>query len=206
MKKILFQGDSITDTGRDRLSNDLGNGYVRIIKENNNYEITNKGVSGDRIKNLKERWDKDTLSNIYDVLVIYVGINDVWHYHDHNVSFDIVEIEQDYDYLIKSALNKNPVVEVILVNPFVLKCGFFNQKWLPELHKIKKVIQDLSTKYQTKYLDLQSVFDQKLTIFEPIELANDGVHPTNLGHQIIAEEMSKIISWQTKHYCTNLYA
>jgi lysophospholipase L1-like esterase len=84
--RILFQGDSITDAGRDRANPlDLGNGYPAIIKgilharhPELNATVLNRGVGGDRTPELLARWDEDCVALRPDVLSIMIGVNDVW--------------------------------------------------------------------------------------------------------------------------------
>ncbi len=80
--KWLFVGDSITDSGRNQDPEGLGYGYVRMIKEEIikefHVEIINKGVSGNRIKDLESRWKRDVLAVEPDLISISISINDVW--------------------------------------------------------------------------------------------------------------------------------
>src|SRR5579864_8373098 len=93
---ILFQGDSITDAGRDRnqsapnATGALGNGYpmllaAMLLKQWPDLElrIFNRGISGNKVPDLQARWDSDTLSLKPDVLSILVGVNDYWHTRTH---------------------------------------------------------------------------------------------------------------------------
>ncbi len=83
---ILFQGDSITDCGRNRLdTTSLGNGYVNLINyyiqqhmADENITCLNRGIAGNRSTDLKKRWKRSTLSLEIDVLSILIGVNDTW--------------------------------------------------------------------------------------------------------------------------------
>ena len=88
---ILFQGDSITDCGRDRETGTLGNGYPKYIAglfnsmyPELNVKFINKGISGNRVADLQERWTEDCINLKPDVLSILIGINDTWRKYDSN--------------------------------------------------------------------------------------------------------------------------
>ena len=90
MITILFQGDSITDAGRDRENPaDLGPGYphyaAQMLREKYpqaEFNFVNRGISGDRTENLIERWEKDTIEVNPDIISILIGVNDTWHHYE----------------------------------------------------------------------------------------------------------------------------
>ena len=94
--KILFLGDSITDAGRDRSDDaSLGNGYVSLLAEklrplyeDTQFTILNRGVSGDRVFDIAARLEKDCLSEKADAVILFVGVNDVWHKYTEGTQFD----------------------------------------------------------------------------------------------------------------------
>ena len=82
---VLFQGDSITDSGWDR-NNDagLGTGYVQMaasqfsaLYPEKRVRFLNRGISGHRAKDLRDRWQKDCIDLRPDWVSIMIGINDV---------------------------------------------------------------------------------------------------------------------------------
>ncbi|MFP3440820.1 GDSL-type esterase/lipase family protein, partial [Pantoea sp. SIMBA_133] len=105
-QKWLFVGDSITDSGRNQDSEGLGNGYVRMIRDGMikkyDVEIINKGVSGDRITDLEDRWNQDVLALQPDVVSISIGINDVWRQLDHPEMDQVTpeDFKRIYDELV----------------------------------------------------------------------------------------------------------
>src|SRR5690625_1637327 len=83
--RVVFIGDSITEAGKFTDSERLGTGYVRLIHDylittypTSHFEILNNGISGNRIDDLKARWQTDVLDVKPDIISISIGINDVW--------------------------------------------------------------------------------------------------------------------------------
>ena len=78
--KILFFGDSITQAGVSP------NGYIvkmdSIIKQSHlsdSIELVGAGIGGNKVYDLYLRMEDDVMKQHPDVVMIYVGINDVWH-------------------------------------------------------------------------------------------------------------------------------
>ena len=130
MMKILFQGDSLTDAGRDRSaakpSVGLGNGYVNMIcgelissDPGAGYEVRNRGVSGDRIADLYARWIEDALNLDFDLISILMGVNDVGYSLRLHCGSDETRFERIYDTLLSELRDRKPDVKVVLIEPFV---------------------------------------------------------------------------------------
>src|SRR3954471_10498402 len=125
--RILFQGDSITDGNRGRSADPnhiLGHGYAFIISAKlgaafaaMNLEFINRGSSGNTVRELQKRWEKDTLELKPDVLSILIGVND----QSHDVPLD--EYERTYEELIMQAKAANPKLRLVLCEPFTLPVG-----------------------------------------------------------------------------------
>src|SRR3954451_18325584 len=125
--RILFQGDSITDGNRGRSADPnhiLGHGYVFIIAAKcgaafaaQDLQFLNRGVSGNSVRELQKRWEKDTLELKPDLLSILIGVND----QSHDVPLD--EYERTYDELLTQAKSANPKLRLVLCEPFTLPVG-----------------------------------------------------------------------------------
>ena len=102
--KILFQGDSITDAGRDKRNyHHLGNGYPKYSAEliskahtDIDFEFINFGISGNRTCQLFDRLYSDAIAFEPDIISVMVGINDVWHRHSHRIMTKDAQIEANY--------------------------------------------------------------------------------------------------------------
>lgn len=205
--RILFQGDSITDAGRDRKkennSNDkrtLGSGYVYLIasklladQPSDGLEINNRGISGNKVFQLADRWDKDCLDLRPDVLSILIGVNDIWHTLNGNYDGTVEKYEQDYRTLLKQTFQALPNLKLVICEPFVLRCGAVNDKWFPEFDKYRAAARKMSKEFGALFVPYQSMFDEAVKEAPPSHWAGDGVHPSIAGAQLMAQEWLKTV-------------
>ena len=200
--KILFQGDSITDAGRNRDRDDnYGCGYPTMIAgvlglhAPGKYSFLNRGVSGDRVVDLYARWKCDCLNWKPDVLSILVGINDVWHEVSHSNGVETEKYECVYDALLKETTCKLPEVKLIILEPFVLPGTATQEHWdyfAAEVPKRAAVAKRVAQKYGAVFVQTQALFDQVCTEDAGAETwLVDGVHPTAAGHALLAREWLK---------------
>ncbi|MBN2853611.1 MAG: SGNH/GDSL hydrolase family protein [Clostridia bacterium] len=191
---ILFQGDSITDAGRDKEdSSSLGNGYVMMIASDYiashyNQEVTflNKGISGNKAIDLYNRWDEDCIRLTPDLLTIFVGINDT--------SGDNINEDSDffkyYDLLLEMTRKKNDSI-IILMEPFVYPVDEDRQHRRKKLYRKIEIVRELSMKYKTALIPLDGIF-QSVAVNKGYKFfAADGVHPSLSGHALIAREWNR---------------
>jgi len=133
---ILFQGDSITDAGRNRShyyanqGGGMGSGYVKHAvtslmgrHADKDLQFYNRGISGHRVFELANRWTDDCLYLQPDVLSILIGVNDFWHIIDFGYSGTVEIYERDYNLLLDRTLKELPDVKLIIGEPFVLYDG-----------------------------------------------------------------------------------
>ena len=128
--KILFQGDSITDAGRDRRNyHHLGNGYPKFAAEiisaahpELEFEFINFGISGNRTGQLFDRLYSDAIAFQPDIISVMIGINDVWHRYGHgNVMTRNEQIEANYRAIL-SDLRKYTTAKIVVISPYLLDC------------------------------------------------------------------------------------
>jgi lysophospholipase L1-like esterase len=206
-KTILFQGDSITDWGRNRgkenAPNDslcLGSGYVllaagALLDEYSNIKpfIYNRGISGNKVFQLAERWDKDCIELKPGLLSILVGVNDFWHTLDGGYKGTLETYQNDYRALLERTKKALPEVTLVICEPFVLKCGSVNQKWFPAFDGYRAAAKKLAAEFQTIFVPFQSAFDKAVEIAPPNYWAADGVHPTVAGTHLMAKTWLKTV-------------
>ena len=210
MKKILFQGDSITDAGRFRDYHDpfnrLGCGYPSLIAarldldQPGRYEWINRGVGGDRIVDIYARMQKDLLNHAPDCLSILVGVNDVWHGLEtppNGVS--AAKFEKVYDMLLAEVKEALPGIRIMLLGAFVLP-GYATvrddqpDRWdtfVREVAVRDQIARRLAEKHGAIYVPLQPLFDACCEKMPPAFWLFDGVHPTEAGHEVIARAWIK---------------
>ena len=206
MKKILFQGDSITDAGRSR-DNDSwrGNGYPTLVAARlgydfpNEYEFLNRGISGNRIVDLYARLKSDVLNLKPDIMSILIGVNDVWHEFSVGNGVSCSKFEKIYDMLISEILEELPDIRIIIFEPYVLKGTATEENWetfKSEVELRAKAAKRIAEKYDLLFVPTQKLFDDAVKSAPADYWTADGVHPTAMGHEVIArawiEEFKKI--------------
>ncbi len=204
MKIILF-GDSITDAGRF-LSDALpyytyGFGYARDIasalrwKNCRKYEIINKGNSGNKIVNLYERVQADVWNLKPDVLSVLIGVNDVWHMIAHNTGVDLKRYEKIYRALIEETKERLPNLKIILCEPFFLHGVVTDGLDFDKFSIVKDyadVVRKIAEEYGAAFLPLQKKFETLANKIGAENCLSDGVHPTEIGAKLIADEWLKL--------------
>ena len=189
-KTILFQGDSITDAGRtggDPAG--LGNGYPKLVAErlcDPNWDVVNRGVSGNRVRDLVNRWKEDCLVLRPDVLTILIGINNCWRKYDSNDETPIADFERDYVFLLDQ-VRANTEAKIILMEPFVLPYPDDRRTWRETLDPEIQTVRALAREYKTRLIPLDALFAKASLEYGCAALAADGVPPTELGHRLIAD-------------------
>jgi len=190
---VLFQGDSITDSGRNfEVPDDLGAGYAAMIagwcaasSPGLRLRFLNRGVGGDRTKDLKERWKRDCLELKPDWVSIFVGINDCWRRYDSNDPTSPGEFEANYrDILVRTS--EIPGVKPVLMEPFVVPYPADRQAWREDLDPKIEIVHGLAREFGAKLVPLDALFRKACRVKPPVWWAGDGVHPSTAGHMLIA--------------------
>jgi lysophospholipase L1-like esterase len=199
-EKIVFFGDSITQQGL------LPKGYITVMKEKinqsglaNKYELTGAGIGGNKVYDLYLRMDDDVLSKSPSTVVIWIGVNDVWHKKSYGTGTDPDKFESFYNAIIKRLQNNH--IKVLLCTPAVIgeKTDLSNSLGLDaDLDKYAGVIREVAKKNNCQLIDLRKTFldfntannkDNK----ESGILTKDGVHLNDRGNELVADEMIKVL-------------
>ena len=209
---ILFQGDSITDAGRKKDSDDvndqraLGNGYAWMAASqllvghpDAGLKIYNRGISGNKVFQLADRWEKDCLALKPDVLSILIGVNDIWHKLNGKYDGTVETYQKDLIALLKRTKEKLPEIKLVICEPFVLKCGAVTDKWFPEFDEFRAAAKSVAEERHAAFVSFQSMFDEAINYAPPEHWAKDGVHPSNYGAQLMAHEWVKTVSHANHH-------
>jgi lysophospholipase L1-like esterase len=196
---ILFQGDSITDAGRKRgvaeanAQPALGGGYAwlaasQLLVDSPNAELKvfNRGISGNKVYQLAERWQADCLDIKPNVLSILIGVNDFAHHHKGDYKGTLETYEKDYRALLKRTKEALPDVRLILCEPFLLKAGPVDDTWVSEFAGYRAAAHSIAEEFKSRFVPFQTMFDAAANIAPPATWAADGVHPTPSGAALMA--------------------
>lgn len=198
---ILFQGDSITDAGRNKdekspnTPSALGSGYcvlasAKLLNDHadKNLTIYNKGISGDKVYQLRDRWKADCLDLNPAVVSIHIGVNDYWHMVKHNYAGTIETYEQDYRALLKQTREALPTVKLILCEPFgVLGVSAVSESWFPAFDAYRAVARKLAGEFGAAFIPFHDIFLEAQKNAPGKYWTGDGVHPTLAGASLMAE-------------------
>lgn len=204
---VLFQGDSITDAGRDRKrgkaneSRSLGHGYPvmiagALLKENagKNLQVFNRGISGNKVPDLAARWEEDCIGLKPDVLSILIGVNDIWHKINGRYDGTVETYEVGLKALLEETMEKLPNVRIAICEPFVLRCGAVGDNWFPEFTERLEAARRVTSQLSLEKVAYQEMFDEAVKVAPPQYWAHDGVHPTLAGHALMAETWRKTLN------------
>ncbi len=193
--KILFIGDSITDSGRSRENPEqLGGGYAMMAAAKLlakypelNLSFLNLGISGNRVRDLKARWQDDCIRHKPDVISILIGINDTWRKYDSNDPTDASAFGKDYRNILMQA-KKDLGCQIVILEPFVLPVPDDRKKWREDLDPKISVCRELALEFADAYVPLDGLFASAACRQKPAYWAADGVHPSYAGHMLIANK------------------
>ncbi len=196
---LLFQGDSITDTGRTGSPDpdaSLGFGYPEKIAAKlaeQGIRVVNRGISGNRTWDLLKRWDKDCIDIQPDYFSLLIGVNDTWRRYDSGMITTAEEYEANMRQLLDRVVNETKA-KIILLNIFLLDVTPDKAQMRPDLIEKQEVISRLIKDYDVIFVDIQKKFDKMVADGTPMTaLSEDGVHPTDFGHEVIAAEWLKCV-------------
>ena len=199
---ILFQGDSITDAGRNKKSpvanQGLGRGYPKHIADalhadypKLDLQIHNRGISGNKVPDLDRRWQADCIDIQPRILSILIGVNDIWHRLNGRYDGTSESYRDGLAALLDRTQKALGDTTVVVCEPFVLMSGTVEQnrdKWFPEFTVRREYAKEVAAKTGVIWVPFQAMFDQAVADGTAAKaLAGDGVHPTQLGHKLMAE-------------------
>ena len=205
---ILFQGDSITDAGRDRRAEKnpnhargLGVGYpfsiaAGLLRDHAQLglKVYNRGISGNKVPDLSGRWQQDCIDLKPAVVSILVGVNDIWHKLAGRYDGTVEVYKTGFAKLLKRTRTALPEVTLVICEPFVLRCGAVNDSWFPEFDQRRAAAKRVAEDADTIWVPFQTMFDEAVAAgTEPAYWAGDGVHPSVAGHSLMAQTWRKVV-------------
>lgn len=198
---ILFIGDSITDCGRRGGAGPLGDGYVRwfdilltLREPEKRVTFINKGIGGDNVRGLQNRWTDDVLRHRPDWLSIKIGINDLHNYlgnpNDPN-ALNPKAYEKAYNEILSRTRKALPRCRILLITPFYISTekspNTWRRKVLDTLPAYLRIVRRMQRKYNTRIVETHSVFQRLLKHRDADTFCPEPVHPNPVGHLVIAE-------------------
>jgi len=208
---FLFQGDSITDGNRTR-NNDwnhiMGHGYVYLVSSRLWYELPekkfhfiNRGVSGNSVTDLSNRWQQDTLDIKPDLLSILIGINDAVSFIDGNTYNSADNFKARYHALLQQTKDAMPQVQLVMIDPFILPVGKVKDKWdiySEELLNRQAIVKELAATFNAIHIPMQDHFNNALQRATADYWIWDGIHPMPAGHELMARTWLKEVGKKLK--------
>lgn len=198
---LLFQGDSITDAGRNRSSTAansagaLGSGYPMLLaatlrdrQPERDLQIFNRGISGNTVDDLTSRWDTDTINLKPATVSILIGVNDIWHTLTGSYDGTPEKYEAGYHALLERTRAAVPGVKLVVMEPFVLRTGAVDDKWFPAFGRYLDAARRVAGASGATFVELHEMFQKLAGNSSPGYWAADGVHPTLAGHAAIARQ------------------
>jgi lysophospholipase L1-like esterase len=197
-KRVVFFGDSITEAGV------RPGGYISRLGEalkqkglTGQYDLIGAGIGGNKVYDLYLRMEEDVLAKTPDIVVIWVGVNDVWHKQSSGTGTDPDKFEKFYTAIIKKLQAGN--IRVILCTPSTIgeRTDYTNQQD-GDLNKYSQIIRSLAKNYHCDLVDLRKIFLDYNLQHNPDNkesgiLTVDRVHLNERGNQLVADSMLPVL-------------
>ena len=215
--RLLFIGDSITDCGRARPvgesseANGLGNGYVSLVNAlltaaypKKHIRVMNTGISGNTVRDLRNRWRTDVISLRPDWVTIMIGINDVWRQFDGlwqpEQFISITEFRATLEHLVETI--RPDLNGLVLMSPYYLQTDG-SDAMRQTMDSYRAVVADLAQTHSAVFVDTQVAFDHILVHVPAVHLSGDRIHMGTVGHMILAQAFLKEIGYEWSRESTN---
>jgi len=198
-EKLVLIGDSITDCGRKQPVGEgrdeaFGRGYVAQVNAllTSGYpelhiRVVNTGISGNTVRSLKARWQRDVLDLAPDWLSVMIGINDVWRQFDEPLQREAHVHIEEYEATLRELLAQTrPALKgLVLMTPFYLE-PHRADPMRAAMDRYGQVVCRVAADQGAIFVDTQAAFDRVLGHIYPAALAWDRVHPNPVGHMVLA--------------------
>lgn len=203
---LLFIGDSITDAGRARPVGEdrgLGGGYPAQVNAllgatypERKIRVLNTGISGNTIRHLKARWQKDVIDLKPDWLSIMIGTNDVWRQFAGTNNPESVFPEEFVKTYNELLLQTKPLVKgITLLTPFYVEPDR-DQPMRKRMDEYGQLVRKIAREHRCHFGDTQAAYDKALKSVPFATLAGDKVHPSAAGHMVLSRVFLKTVDYR----------
>lgn len=204
-QRLLFIGDSITDCGRRTDPDGLGAGYVRLLADlltirepQKRVTLLNRGISGDRVTGLRDRWQADAIALQPDWLFVLIGINDLHSYlNDDDQAVSPQLYREAYLDILQQTQQELPDTRLVLLEPFYIcrpdQASAWQASVLQLLPEYLKVVRELREPYAEHHVRVHDRFQDLLQHHPAGRFCPEPVHPNATGHLVIADLVCDIL-------------
>lgn len=208
MKTIIFQGDSITDSCRNKEignhiinGNGAGMGYANYLmseiafKYPKQFDMNNAGVSGDTTLEMLARYDTDFEVYKPDFMTILIGVNDIWRRYDSGAGSSDEEYYNRYVEYIEKLLKDFPNIKIYIIEPFITE-GRVTTSYIgmnEAVRLLAKQTKKVAEQFNLPFIPMQENYDKLSEKYGADYWTADGVHPTLPGYRMMANEILKVM-------------
>ena len=200
--KVLFLGDSITDVKfnrKQRFKIKGKNVYALQLKKRlKNYskdiKVEIRGIASNRTYHVYDRLTKDCISLKPDVVIMLIGVNDAWeNYVPEQYPPLVRPMEPHIREVYRRIRTELPDTQILYLMPFMIDAVEEKLPFHKTLDEFRQVLRNIAVENGAAVLDMQAVFNEAQCAVEPEKLAIDGIHPTNLGHKVMADAVESML-------------
>lgn len=203
--RVLFIGDSITDVNFNRRMNRTIKGkniYALQLRKNfkkysREIKVDIKGIASNRTYHVYDRLTKDCISLKPDVIVMLIGVNDAWeNYKPEDYPPLLRPMEPHIREIYRRIRTELPDTQILYLMPFMIDTVEEKLPFHKVLDEYREVLKSIALENGALVADMQAVYNEAQQTIEPKKLAIDGIHPTDLGHKVMADAVLQMIVFE----------
>lgn len=203
--KVLFIGDSITDVkfNRRKMFSIKGNKIYalqlkkRLKNYSKNIDIKIKGIASNRTYHLYDRLTTDRINLKPDIIIMLIGVNDAWeNYVPEQYGPLLRPMEPHIREIYRRIKTELPDTQILYLMPFMIDSVAEKLPFHKKLDEYRETLRAIAIENGATVIDLQAVFYEAQKTIPPDKLAIDAIHPTNLGHKVIADAVEKVLEFK----------
>lgn len=203
--KILFIGDSITDVkfnSENKINFDVKDIYATQLKKrlklySKNIKVEIKGIASNRTYHVYDRLTSDCINHNPDIVIMLIGVNDAWeNYVPEQYPPLLRPMEPHIREIYRRLKMELPATQILYLMPFMIDSVEEKLPFHSVLGEYREILRNIAEENGALVVDLQDVFNEAQKTIKPAELAIDGIHPTELGHKLMADAIEKMFEFK----------